>query len=332
MVEKLRALVLAPFDAAQLDALRGFAEVEYESWLDTRKLYDPDELAQRLNDGRFSVVVIESDFVFEETFARASGLKLVGICRATTSHVDIEAATHHGVLVINTPGRNAQAVAEHVLGAVLCLARRTPDAHRYVKEGRWADPVEPYVAFRGIELANRTLGIVGLGAIGRRLARIAACLDMRVLAHDPYVATVPDGVRVAGLDTLLAEADFVATLPPLNAETTGMLNASRLALMKPSAFLITASGVAIADQDALVQALAAKRIAGAAIDVFDTHPVASDSPFLALDNILLTPHIGGATVESIERHSRMMVDEIRRYVSDQRPVNLVNPAAWGHRG
>lgn len=332
MAEPLRALVLAPFAASQLDALRGIVEVEYESWLDTRKLYDPDELAQRLNDGRFSIVVVESDFVFEETFAQASGLKLVGICRATTSHVDIEAATRHGVLVTHTPGRNAQAVAEYVLGAMLSLARHLHDAHRYVKEGRWADPVEPYAAFRGIELAGRTLGIVGLGAIGRCLAHIAVCLDMRVLAHDPYVAAAPAGVRMTGLETLLAEADFVATLAPLNAQTTGMLDARRLALMKPSAFLVTASGAAIADQDALVQALAAKRIAGAAIDVFDTHPVASDSPFLSLDNVLLTPHIGGATAESIERHSRMMVDDIRRFVSGQRPVNLVDPAAWERRG
>jgi D-3-phosphoglycerate dehydrogenase len=327
-----RALVLAPFSSSQLKALKGIADADYESWLDTRKLYDPEELAQRLNGDNISILLVESDFVFEETFAQAPGLKFVGVCRATTNHVDIEAATRHGVLVVNTPGRNAQAVAEHVLGAMLSLARHITDAHRYVKEGRWADPVEPYAVFRGTELAGRTLGIVGLGAIGRRLAHIATCLDMRVLAYDPYANGSPDGVRMADLHALLVEADFVATLAPLNAETTGMLDARRLSLMKPSALLITASGAAIADQDALVQALAAKRIAGAAIDVFDTHPVASDSPFLALDNALLTPHIGGATVESIERHSRMMLDDIRRFVSGQRPVNLVNPVVWERRG
>ena len=215
----MRALILAPFSEEQLARLRTSIEVTYESWLDTRKLRDPRELAATLDSEGTAVLVVESDFVFQEVFEGAPSLKLVGVCRGSTHQVDVEAATRHGVLVVNTPGRNAQAVAEHALALMFSLARRIPAAHAYVTGERWQDPVEPYMMLRGIELARGTLGIIGLGAIGRRLASMATALGMTCLAHDPYVTGPLDGVSLADLDSLLAQADFVSIHAPLTPET-----------------------------------------------------------------------------------------------------------------
>ena len=325
---KAKALVLAPFSDSQMAALRQDVDVTYESWTDTRRLHAPDELASRLNEERNAILVIESDFVFEELFDAAPSLRFVGICRTATDHVDVEAATARGVLVVNTPGRNAQAVAEHALGLMLSLARRIPMTHAYVSGGRWLDPVEPYLTMRGVELSGRTLGIVGLGTIGRRLASIASALGMTRLGYDPYVTAPPKGVRMTELDDLLAASDFVSVHAPRTPETEGLLDAARLSLMKPTAYLVNLSDASIVSEEALAAALREHRIAGAALDVFETHPILPASPLLALDNVVLTPHIGGATEETIERHSKMMTDDIRRFTAGERPVNLVNPTAW----
>ncbi len=321
----LHALVLAPFSKIALDELGVRMAVTHESWMDTLRLYDPDELAERINELSVTALIVESDFVFVETFEQVSTLRFVGVCRAAINHVDVDSATEHGIVVVNSPGRNSRAVAEHIFGLMLSLARQIPAADRYVKDGRWSSPEEPYRTLRGVELGGRTLGLVGFGAIGRQVATIAAALGMTVLAHDPYIADSPADVTLTDLDSLLAGSDFVATLAPLNAETTGMLDAGKLARMKPGAFLITSSGVSITDQPALLQALRTGALGGLAVDVFDTHPAAPDSPLLTAENVVLTPHIAGATEETIGRHSDMIAGDLTRFLDGAVPINAVNP-------
>ncbi|MCH8207091.1 MAG: 3-phosphoglycerate dehydrogenase [Chloroflexi bacterium] len=325
-----RALILAPFSDEQLERLRERLHVDYESWLETRRLTDPDELAARLDSQDVAILVVESDFVFEDVFRQAPRLRFVGVCRNATNHVDIDAATRHGVLVANTPARNAQAVAEHALGLMLALARGTAAAHIYVTEGHWKNPAEPYISMRGVELAGRTLGVIGLGAVGRRLAQMGSALGMEVVAHDPYITSASEAV-LTSLDSLMAESDFISLHAPLTAETEGLLDTRALSMLKPTAFVVNTSDAALIDQRALVSALTEKRIAGAALDVFETHPIAPDNPLLSLDNVVLTPHLGGATEETVERHSSMMTDDILRFLDGQRPEHLVNTEAW-HRG
>ncbi len=303
-------------------------DVEYESWMESGRLHDPEELAVKLNGLGASVLVVELDFVFEEVFEAVPELKFVGICRATTSHVDIEAATANGVAVVNTPGRNAQAVAEHALGLMLALARRIPEGHSYVTGGRWLNPVGPYIELRGVELAGRTLGIVGLGAIGRRLAEMAGAIGMKCLAYDPHIGSSPPGVHLKGLDEVLACSDFVSVHALLNNETEGIIDSRRLVVMKPTAYLLNLSDARIVDRDGLVNALESRSIAGAALDVFETHPITPNHPLLRLDNVILTPHLGGATEETIERYSKMMADDIVRFLDGERPLNLVNTDFW----
>ena len=326
------ALVLAPFSAPGIELLGRRLDVTHESWLDTGRLQDPDELGARLDDERVSVLVVESDFVFEETFEAAGCLRLVGVCRTSVSHIDLDAATRHGVAVVNAPGRNSQAVAEHALGLMLSLARGIPAADAYVRGGRWENPVEPYVSMRGGELSGRKLGVVGLGRIGRTLAGIGIALGMDVAAHDPYVDTDHAGVPLIALDELLAWADFVSLHLPGGEETDGLLDHRRLSLMRPTSYLINTSDAGVVDREPLVESLASGRLGGAGIDVFESHPVAPGDPLLALDNVVLTPHLGGATRETIERHSRMVADDVMRFLDGVKPVNLVNMEVWERIG
>ena len=327
----VRALILAPFDESQLDRLRAVMDIAYESWLDTRRLTDPDDLADRIKAEGISILVVEADFVFEETFEGCPGLKFVGICRSATNQVDVDAATRSGVLVVNTPGRNARAVAEHALALILALSRKIPQAHQYVTTGGWQHPVGGYIDLRGVELAARTVGIIGLGAIGRSLAEMCMGLGVDVVAYDPYAVEWPKGVRMSDLHGVAKQSDFVSVHVRTTAETTGLLDADFFATMKPGAYLVSCSDYQVIDQAALLDALCTNRLLGAALDVFETQPIAPDSPLLKLDNVILTPHIGGATIETIQRHSRMMTDDILRFVKGCRPKNLVDPAAWATR-
>lgn len=330
----MKALVLAPFDASVLKAMAQQMEVAYESWTDTRRLYDPEELAQRLNSAGISILITEADFLFEELFRDAQRLSFVGVCRAALNHVDLEAATAHGVVVVNTPARNAQAVAELTLGLILSLARRIPQADSYVKTARWQDPVEPYIAMTGWELRGKTLGIVGLGAIGQRVARTARALGMNVVAYDPYVGSPGSrkaGATLVALLELLSQADVVTLHTPDTPETQGLIGPKELARMKREAYLVSMGSPHSVEPNALAAALREGRLAGAAFDVHESHPIPPTSPFFSLDNVILTPHIGGATRETVERHSRMVWEDIQRFLAGRRPRHLVNKGVWRHR-
>ena len=326
----MKSLVLAPFSSNGIARLQALGPVTHEPWTETQTLWDPEELGARVAAEGFDALVVEADFLFEELFAAAPGLRIVAVCRGALNQVDMDAATEQGVAVVHTPGRNAEAVAELVIGQMFALARRTTEAERYVREGRWSDPTDAYTRFQGRELAGATLGVVGLGAIGRAVARLAAGIGMRTLAHDPYVAQA-DEVELVELDDLLRAADFVSLHVPDTDSTARMLNADRIAAMKRGAFLVNVTSPYVVDQQALAEALAAGRLAGAALDVHEAHPLPPDSPFLGLPNVLLTPHIGGATRETIERHSTMAAEDIERFARGEKPLRLANPDVWSGR-
>lgn len=326
--------MLAPFSTSGLAALRELGDVVYEPWTDTQEIQYPEELGQRIAAEGIGALVVEIDFLFEELFDAAPGLRFAAICRSALNQVDLEAATDRGVVIAHTPGRNAQAVAELVLGHLLSLARHIPQASLFVADSQWEDPTEPYTRFQGRELAGATLGLVGLGRIGGRVARLARGVGMRVVANDPYVSPetrAAAGVTLVDLDTLLAESDFVSIHVPETSETTGMLGRAALAKMRPDTCLVNVTSPAIVDRDSLVDALRTGKLAGAAMDVHDSHPLAPDSPFIGMPNVLLTPHIGGATRETIERHSAMVVEDLRRFVKGAKPKHLANPDVWRRR-
>jgi D-3-phosphoglycerate dehydrogenase len=316
----VRALILAPFDEVSLARLRALGDVAYESWLETRTLRDPDELGERLAREGVDVLVIEADFVFEEVFERAPGLRLVGVCRNALNQVDLESAAEHGVLVTHAPGRNTNAVAEMTLALMLAISRRIVPAHQLVAGGGWRDPATGYLLMRGREIAGSTVGVVGFGQIGREVARRCIALGARVVVHDPLVPARDVqalGCKSVALRELAERSDFVTLHVPENDATYRMIDAAFLTAMKRDAYLINTSVGAVVDTSALVDALESSRIAGAALDVFEGQPLPISSPLLSAPNVILTPHIGGATAETVERHSRIITEEIERMVAGE---------------
>ena len=238
------------------------------------------------------------------------------------SRIDLDAAREHKVWVTNMPGSNAVAVAELAFGQMIALARHTFAANAAVKANRWSD----YRRFTGGELAGRTLGIVGMGNIGTRVALRARAFEMQLLVCDPYIPAshvTALGGRWVGLAQLFEESDFVTLHCPLNQETRHMVGERELSRMKKSAYLVNLARGGVVDETALHRCLAGKRIAGAAIDVFETEPPPEDHPMLRLDNVLLTPHIGGSTYDAQARGERGAAEDVVRVLQGERPRNPV---------
>ncbi len=324
----MNILVLAPFTERSLERLGQQGDITYESWIEAGRLHDPAKLAARLRDERIDIIVVEADFLTAEAFA-APTLRLAGVCRDGLNQVDVQAATDRGVPVINTPARNGPAVAELAISLMLALARQLPAAIAFAEGGGWS-PIEAYQTLRGREVAGSVVGIVGLGQMGSQVASGVRCLGAKVIATDPYVSARRAkalGVKLVPLNQLLSKADFVSLHTPQAKATEGLIDAAALDLMKPTAYLINTGAPNVLNHDALVERLQARRIAGAALDVIPGHVLPASHPLLALDNLILTPHIGGASGETVTRHSRMIVEDIERFLRGERPRRLANPDA-----
>ncbi len=239
--------------------------------------------------------------------------------------VDVAAATRRGIPVFHTPGANNQAVADHTFAMILCLARRMLYCDRSVREKRWE-----HTKIMGLEIWNKTLGLIGLGAIGRCVALRARGFQMKVVAHDPFWPEEfarAQGIERMAVAKLLAAADIVSIHAPLTPENKGLINARTLKLMKPTALLINAARGGIVDEADLFQALTTGVIAGAGLDVFEEEPPV-DSPLLALDNVVLTPHTAAFTYEGMHNMSVFIVEQIIELAGGRRPRHTVNPEVF----
>ena len=225
----MKVLILAPFAQSVLDRMKLELDVIYESWMDTKRLLSSQEFVQRIQEQDIPILVVEADFVQREVFEKAPRLKFLGVCRADVVHVDVAAATGCGVLVVNTPARNAVAVAELTLGLMLSLLRKIPTAHNMVSSGRWVDPTDAYFHMRGGELWRKTVGIIGFGAIGQQVARRLRAFETSILAFDPYVGTETveglGGTRV-DLEELMRQSDIITVHCTTTAETAASTSSS----------------------------------------------------------------------------------------------------------
>ncbi|HVO94721.1 MAG TPA: hydroxyacid dehydrogenase [Terriglobales bacterium] len=274
---------------------------------------------------RVDAVISRKGKITREQMIRSAG-RLRIIARTGVgvdpSRVDLEAAKEYKVWVTNQPGSNAVSVAELVFGQMIALVRHTHEANRAVKENRWSD----YLKFLGTELAGKTIGIVGMGNIGARVAVRARAFEMDFLVHDPYISeshVTALGGKFTGLEELFTDSDFVTIHCPLNRETRCMIGAKYLALMKRSAYLINAARGGIVDENALLTALREKKIAGAALDVIASEPPEKNHPLFKLDNVLWTPHLGAVTLEAAERGEWGAAEEVIRVLESKRPKNPV---------
>ncbi len=330
----MNVLILCPFAEREAVRLKEHGSITIESWFDTQQIQDPERLGVRLRREGYDSVIVEADFLFAETFNAAPNLLYAGVCRADAHHVDIAAATECGVAVVNTPGRNANAVAELVFGLMISVSRKIAHSDHWLRDGSWSSPIAAYTQLQGFELQGKTLGIIGLGSIGRAVATIARGFGMHVLAYDPVV-TPSDADRFGAtwcdIDMLVEASDFVTLHCPPTKDGTPLLDQDRLSRIKNGSVLINTAAPSLLDEDALVDAIEQGRIRGAGIDVFQSHPIDPNSPLLKLENVTLTPHIGGATFETIDRHSAMMTDDLIRFHNGEMPERILNPEVWERR-
>ena len=261
----------------------------------------------------------------ERLMAACPRLKVVGRHGVGLDIVDIPAATRLGVAVVHAPGSNSQAVAEHALMLMLMCAKRAVEVDKWTRAGDWRARGDA----ANEELAGKTLGIVGIGNIGRRVAKFTGALGMRVLAYDKYVPD--DEVRrrgaepVTSLEALLPQVDVLTCHTPLTDETRAMVNERSLGLMKRGAILVNTSRGPVQDERALFKALATGQLAAAGIDVFEEEPTPLDNPILNLPNVVVSPHVAGVTREATRRVGIQVASEMLRVLRGERPEVLVNP-------
>lgn len=321
MTERPRALVLSPMRGPGFDLLRAVAEVVYDPFITPvpLRLYKDEQLAKRLAEEGATILVCEADRVGPVTLDQP--LLVVGSTRGDPNNVDISAATARGIPVLNAPGRNADAVAELTVGLLFAAARHVVAADRDVRAGDiYKNGSIPYQRFRGWELNGRTAGLVGYGAIGRALAWRLKGLGMKVLAHDPYAAEA-----TKSLEEVLSGADVVSMHAPVTPETSGMIGSAQFAQMKEGAIFLNAARAALHDTDALVGALRSGHLAAAGLDHFEGEHLSPDAPLAQLSNVVLTPHIGGATYNTEANHAQMMGEGITALLRGERPAHCVNP-------
>ena len=268
----------------------------------------------------------------ERLMAACPRLRVVGRHGAGLDTVDLETATRLGVAVVHAPGSNSQAVAEHTLMLMLACAKRTRQIDRMTRAGDW----QARHVVENTELCGRTLGVVGVGNIGRRVAAVAGALGMRVLGYDKYLPA--DEVRrrgaepVESLEALLPQVDVLTCHTPLTPETKHMINEKSLALMKPGAVYVNTSRGPVQQERALFEALTRGRLGAAGIDVFEEEPTPMDNPLLNLDNAIVSPHVAGVTLEAERQMATQVAGEMARVLRGERPDVLVNPDVWPRLG
>lgn len=319
--DKPVALVTAPFTGDGLETLRSLCEVVLDPWIDHQplRLYDGDALAERIRAEGAQIVICEADSCNGPVLDLP--LLAIGSTRGDPTNVDVAGATERGIPVLHAPGRNADGVAEITVALLFAVNRRLLAADRDVRSGEiYRDGTIPYQRFRAWQLAGRTAGIVGLGAVGRATRWRLEGLGMRVIAHDPY-----NDEATHSLDDLLAEADVVSMHAMVSPESVGMMGEAQFAAMKDGAIYLNSARAALHDLDALTAALASGHLAGAGLDHFEGEFLPTDHPLCSMDDVVLTPHIGGATYDTEANHSRLIADDLARLLAGERPTHLANP-------
>ncbi len=313
----MNILIAEPVAAAGIDLFRA-----QHGW--NVIVSSPKEYAQHLADCD-ALVVRSAVQVTADLLKQAPKLRVVGRAGVGVDNVDLEAATTAGVLVMNTPGGNAISVAEHTLALMLSMARAIPQASASTKSGKWEKK-----KFLGHELRGKTLGIVGLGSIGREVARRARSFDMRIIASDPYVTSQlakDAGIELMPLDELYAASDYVTLHVSLTPETEGMLNDAAFARMKPGIRIVNCARGELVNPVALKAAMDSGHVAGAALDVFTEEPTKADNPLFALEALVATPHIGGSTEEAQEIVGVRIAEQMVEYLKSGVAINAVNMPA-----
>jgi D-3-phosphoglycerate dehydrogenase len=314
-LERFKVLVADPLPEGSVNKLREVADVEASYKL------PKEELMEKIS--HINALVVRSETkVTKEILEPARKLQVIARAGVGVDNIDVEAATRKGIVVINSPEGNTLAAAEHTMALMLSLSRKIPQAYQSLRSGKWERS-----RFVGTELYGKTLGIIGLGKIGKEVAFRAKSFKMKLLGYDPYLKPEQAAeieVNLNSLEDLLKKSDFVTIHVPLGPQTENLLNSGNLSLMKPGSFLINCARGGIIDEKALYESLKNKQIAGAALDVFAAEPPLN-SPLLELENIVVTPHLGASTQEAQERVAFDVIEQLLEIFQGKparSPVNI----------
>jgi D-3-phosphoglycerate dehydrogenase / 2-oxoglutarate reductase len=317
-----RILVVEPVAQAGIDLLGATHDVEHRLGL-TR-----EDLLRALADdgGRDALVVRSQTRVDAELLAAAAPrLSVVGVASVGVDRIDLAAATRAGVMIVNAPTGNTIAAAEHTMALMLSLLRQVPGADASVRSGEWER-----ARYTGRELRGKTLGIIGLGKIGRAVARRATGFEMRVIAADPFLTedqAAEAGAKLVGMAELLHRSDVITVHTPLTAQTRNLLGRAQLEATKPGAFVVNVARGGIVDEAALADALRSGHLGGAAVDAFSSEPMAPDNPLRTAPNLVLTPHLGASTSEAQDRVGLEMAEQVVMALAGVTPPYAVNAPA-----
>ncbi len=325
MPGQFKVLLVEKIDEAGLKLLEGVGEVKLASKASEETLIeesrDVDAIVIRAL-GRITAKVMDN----------APRLKVVGRHGVGVDNIDVEAATRRGIAVVYTPEANAEAVADHTMGLIIASAKNIVQGSYALKsKGNWNFRYEQ----RGTDVYGKTLGIIGLGRIGRRVAKRAKGFDMKVLVYDPYVnkdSASKVGVELVDLETLLRFSDFITIHVPLTEETRKLLDEREFSLMKPEAFLVNTSRGGVVDERAMIKALSTGKLAGAGLDVFEKEPPDPENLLFKFDNVVVTPHMASHTVESLRKMAVEVAEGVVKVLKGETPTNIVNPEVLKAKG
>ena len=337
-MSKMKAFITANITDKCLSELKKNFDVVYEPWRETGIIYfDAKELAEKLEN--VDVFITEADDLKKKELFELINLKMLVSCRGDPFNINIEAATKKNLPVLYTPLRNVNAVAELTIGFMLILARKLQmvDRKLHSEEFEITD-FDDYVAylntFQGVELKGKTIGIIGLGQIGRRVASRLKPFGVKFLIYDPYACDeiIQEVGEKVEIDYLMRNSDFITIHAVATDENDNLIDKKRLEMMKHTAFLINTSKGSIIDYDALKEVLDERKIGGAALDVFPLEPLDEDNVFIGLDNVIISPHIGGNTKEVVERQSEILLKDIELWLNGNIPEYLINPKTLKESG
>lgn len=275
----------------------------------------PLELNEAIKD--VDVVITHHTPINAELIA-ASKASYIGVCRAGTENADVKAATENGTKVMKTMGRNAEAVSDFTVAMMLCELRNLARGHAALMQGEWKKKY-PNSGFMG-DMKDKVVGLVGFGYIGRLVAKKLSTFNVNIVVYDPFISEDvlrECGAKKVSLEELCRESDFISIHARLSAETTGLIGKEALSWMKPTAYVINTARAGLIDENALVEALQARSIGGAALDVFWTEPIAENHPLLSMDNVTLTPHLAGATNDTFRMTPYLLLRELKRVIEDK---------------
>lgn len=332
----MKALVTAEVNSDIIKELENLIDITYEGWEKENRVLTEEEMISYSRDK--DIIITSYDPITKKVIDQCPNLKLIVCTRSNPVNIDIKYARKRNIQISYAPGRNSDCTAEFTVALMLAVTRKIPMAYKALKDGEHVGLKEkqqaikaglrrdvtwdlndksPYVLFKGMQLKGKTVGIIGYGSIGRRVANICGAFGMNVLINDPFFKNTDEitGVTFVSFEKLLKQADVVSVHCKDCEETQNLINARAFELMKKTAFLINTSRGALVDEQALIDALAGKKIAGAALDVFSSEPIAADHPFITeLDNVVITPHLAGATYDAIDNHTHQLVEDVKLFL------------------